>query len=65
MDFTEIVRDEAFTASNPLVRITNSKAQVTHEAVISSVNRKEVETLMARGLDEDKAVDLIIRAMIR
>lgn len=65
MDCTEIVRDQAIAANNPVVRVTDSKAQVTHEAAIGTVNRKEMETLMARGLNEDEAVDLIIRAMIR
>jgi len=37
---------------------------VTHEAAIGSVNKKELETLMARGLDEDSAVDVIIRGML-
>ncbi|MBE9506760.1 MAG: SufD family Fe-S cluster assembly protein, partial [Chloroflexi bacterium] len=41
------------------------RARVTHEAAIGSVNRKELETLMARGLDEDDAVDIIIRGMLR
>lgn len=65
MDCTEIVRDRAVAANNPLVKVTNAQAQVTHEAAIGTVNRKEMETLMARGLDEAEAVDLIIRAMIR
>lgn len=65
MDCTEIVRDQAIAANNPVVKVTNSKAQVTHEAAIGTVNRKEMETLMARGLNEVEAVDLIIRAMIR
>jgi Fe-S cluster assembly scaffold protein SufB len=65
MDCTEIVRDQAIAANNPVVRVTNAKAQVTHEAAIGTVNRREMETLMARGLDENEAVDLIIRAMIR
>ena len=65
MDCTEIVRDQATAANSPIVRVTNAKAQVTHEAAIGTVNRKEMETLMARGLDETDAVDLIIRAMIR
>lgn len=65
MDCTEIVRDQAVAANNPLVKVTNAQAQVTHEAAIGTVNRKEMETLMARGLDEAEAVDLIIRAMIR
>jgi Fe-S cluster assembly scaffold protein SufB len=38
---------------------------VTHEAAIGTVNRKELESLLARGLDEDEAVDLIIRGMLR
>jgi len=29
------------------------------------VNKKELETLMARGLDEDAAVDVIVGAMLK
>jgi len=29
------------------------------------VNHKELETLMARGLDEEEAVDIIIRGMLQ
>jgi uncharacterized protein len=65
MDCTEIVRDEAVASNTPLVVVRNDKAQVTHEAAIGTVNRKELESLLARGLDEDEAVDLIIRGMIR
>jgi Fe-S cluster assembly scaffold protein SufB len=65
MDCTEIVRDQAEARNTPLVIVRDDKAQVTHEAAIGSVNRKELESLLARGLDEDDAVDLIIRGMIR
>ncbi|MCS7248063.1 MAG: SufD family Fe-S cluster assembly protein [Anaerolineales bacterium] len=65
MDCTEIVRDQAVAQNTPLVIVRNDQAQVTHEAAIGSVNRKELEALLARGLDEDEAVDLIIRGMIR
>ena len=65
MDCTEIVRDEGKAMNNPIVLVSNAMAQVTHEAAIGTVNHKELETLMARGLNEDEAVDLIIRAMIR
>jgi uncharacterized protein len=47
------------------VVVRHDQAQVTHEAAIGTVNRKELESLLARGLDEDEAVDLIIRGMIR
>ena len=45
--------------------LRDDQAQVTHEAAIGTVNRKELETLLARGLDEEQAVDLIIRGLIR
>jgi uncharacterized protein len=65
MDCTEIVRDQAEARNTPLVIVRDDHAQVTHEAAIGTVNRKELESLLARGLDEDEAVDLIIRGMIR
>ncbi len=65
MDCTEIVRGQAQASNNPLVIVRHDQAQVTHEAAIGTVNRKELETLMARGLSEDEAVDLIIRGLMR
>ena len=65
MDCTEVVRDRAEAHNTPLVVVRDDQAQVTHEAAIGTVNRKELESLLARGLDEDAAVDLIIRGMIR
>lgn len=65
MDCTEIVRDGALASNTPLVVVRHDQAQVTHEAAIGTVNRKELESLLARGLGEDEAVDLIIRGMIR
>ncbi len=65
MDCTEIVRDSAEARNTPVVIVRDDQAQVTHEAAIGTVNRKELESLLARGLDEDEAVDLIIRGMIR
>jgi uncharacterized protein len=65
MDCSEIVRDKALASNTPIVVVRHDQAQVTHEAAIGTVNRKELESLLARGLDEDEAVDLIIRGMIR
>ena len=64
MDCTEIVRGAAVARNMPVVVVRNDRARVTHEAAIGSVNRKELETLMARGLSEDEAVDIIIRGML-
>ncbi|MCX7968098.1 MAG: SufD family Fe-S cluster assembly protein [Armatimonadetes bacterium] len=65
MDCTEIVQDNAIAKNMPLVVVRDNRAQVTHEAAIGTVNRKELETLMARGLSEDEAVDIIIRGMLQ
>lgn len=64
MDCTEIVRDQATARNIPTVLVQDDRAHVTHEAAIGTVNHKELETLMARGLDEDDAVDIIIRGML-
>ncbi len=37
---------------------------MTHEAAIGSVDTKQLETLMARGLDEDAASELIIQGLL-
>ncbi len=65
MDCTEVVRDRATARNMPLVVVRDDRAHVTHEAAIGTVNHKELETLMARGLDEDAAVDVIIRGMLQ
>jgi Fe-S cluster assembly scaffold protein SufB len=64
VDCIEIVRDQAMASAIPVVRVRDDRAYVTHEAAIGTVNKKELETLMARGLDEETAVDVIIRGML-
>ncbi len=56
---------EAVAKAIPIVSVTNEKAKVTHEAAIGSIDRRQVETLMARGLDESEAVDVIVRGILR
>ncbi|MGM0381431.1 MAG: SufB/SufD family protein [bacterium] len=64
VDCKEIVQDEAVARAVPIVEVNDPKAHVTHEAAIGSVDSKQLETLMSRGLSEDKAVDLIIEGML-
>lgn len=64
MDCAEIVRDAAVAENTPMVIVRNAQARVTHEAAICSASKKELEKLMARGLGEDTAVDVIIRGML-
>jgi len=65
MDCTEVVRGHGTASNVPRVVVHDDQAHVTHEAAIGAVNRKELETLMARGLDEDAAVDVIVRGMLQ
>jgi hypothetical protein len=65
MDCTEIVRGRAEARNVPIVVVRDDRARVTHEAAIGSVGKQELETLMARGLSEEEAVDVIIRGMLR
>jgi len=65
VDCKEIVQDQAVAMAVPIVEVSHPKARVTHEAAIGSVDCKQLETLMSRGLDEDQAVDLIIQGLLR
>jgi len=66
VDCIELINgEEAIGKAIPIVLVRNEKAKVTHEAAIGSIDRRQVETLMARGLDENEAVDVIVRGILR
>ena len=64
VDCKEIVQDNAVARAIPIVQVNNPKAHVTHEAAIGSVDSKQLQTLMSRGLTEDDAVELIIQGLL-
>jgi len=65
VDCNEIVQDEAQAKAIPIVDVRHPKAHVTHEAAIGSVDSKQLQTLMSRGLSEDEAVEMIIQGLLR
>lgn len=65
VDCKEIVRDRAIARAVPIVEVRHPKAHITHEAAIGSVDSKQLETLLSRGLPEEDAVELIIQGMLR
>lgn len=65
VDCVEIVQGNARAKATPIVSVLNEFARVTHEAAIGRVDKKQVETLMARGLEEEKAIDLVISGMLK
>ncbi|KXA92125.1 SufBD protein [candidate division MSBL1 archaeon SCGC-AAA259E19] len=64
VDCKEIVQGNGNANAVPVVEVKHPKAHVTHEAAIGSVDRKQLETLMARGLSEEEGVDLIIEGLL-
>ncbi|MFW5774643.1 MAG: SufB/SufD family protein [Chitinivibrionales bacterium] len=64
VDCKEIIQDRAVARAEPIVEVRDPHAHVTHEAAIGSVDDKQLETLMSRGLTEDQAVDIIIGGML-
>lgn len=64
VDCNEIVQDRASAMAVPIVKVEHPKAHVTHEAAIGSVDSKQLQTLMSRGVCEEDAVEMIIQGII-
>ena len=65
MDCTEIVKDKATAKAIPIVDVSHPLAKITHEAAIGSVDKKQLETLMAHGLTPEEAVDVVVKGILR
>lgn len=65
VDCMEIVQGQAHASAIPIVRVFHPEAKVTHEAAIGSVDKKELETLMARGISPEQAIEVIVSGILR
>jgi len=65
VDCMEIVKDRATAKAIPVVTVVHPLAKVTHEAAIGSVDKRQMETLMAHGLTPEEAVDVIVKGILR
>ena len=66
VDCLEIVNGDGVVAKAiPVVCVNDKRAKVTHEAAIGSIDSKQMQTLMARGLSEEEAVDVIVKGILR
>jgi len=66
VDCMEIIKgNQARASAIPKLMVVDETAKLTHEAAIGSVDKKQVETLVARGLSEDEAVDVIVKGLLR
>lgn len=51
-------------SSIPEIEAKHSTAMLTHEAAIGTLNPEQITYLMARGLDEEKAISLLTRGFL-
>lgn len=65
MDCMEIIKDQAVGQSTPIVRVSHPLAKITHEAAIGTVDKKQMETLIAHGLSPEQATDMIVLGILR
>jgi len=65
VDCTEIVQGRAKAEASPVVTASHPEAEVTHEAAIGRIADDKIEGLMAKGLGEDEAVDVIVSGLLR
>jgi len=66
IDCMEIVQGQkARAAAVPRLQVIEETAKLTHEAAIGSVDKRQVETLMARGLSEQEAIDVIVGGLLK
>ncbi len=64
VDCKEIIQGQAQASAVPTVKVNHPAAHVTHEAAIGSVDSKQLQTLLSRGLSEEQATDLIIDGLL-
>jgi uncharacterized protein len=64
VDCKEIVVGNAFAKAVPVVEVNHPLAHITHEAAIGSVDSKQMQTLLTRGLSEEEATDIIIEGLL-
>ncbi|MEN3042595.1 MAG: SufD family Fe-S cluster assembly protein [Fervidobacterium sp.] len=61
----EITKGEnVIVSTTPVLKISNDLAELTHEASIGRVSQKQLETLMAKGLTDEEATELIIKGLL-
>lgn len=64
VDCVELVMNKAHARAIPVVDVLNVRAKVTHEASIGTVDKKQLNTLMSKGLSLEEATNVIVRGYL-
>ncbi len=66
VDCNEVIEGEkAVAEAVPKIKVNHPLARVTHEAAIGRISKKELETLMSRGLSKEQATDFIVKGLLK
>ena len=61
---TIIVDDDSKSDTIPVNKVSNTSSYIEHEATVSKISREKLFYLMSRGINEEKAKELIIMGFI-
>ena len=59
-----LILKEGLMHSIPELKAVVPGVEMSHEAAVGKIDQREIEYLMARGLDEDQAVSTIVRGFL-
>jgi len=65
VDCTEVVQGYAKAEAVPVVSVIHPGAEITHEAAIGKIANEKLWGLMAKGLSENEAIDVIVSGLLR
>ena len=59
-----LILNDGLMHAVPELAATVPGVEMSHEAAVGKIDRREIEYLMARGLDEDEAISTIVRGFL-
>lgn len=64
VDCNEVIMDKATASAIPEIISHEPSARLTHEAAIGRIDQKQLLTLMAKGLSEERATEIIVKGIL-
>ena len=61
---TIIIDDESRSDTIPINRVDNDSSNIEHEATVSKISKEKLFYIMSRGIEEEKAKELLIMGFI-
>ncbi len=59
-----LILNDGLMHAIPELRGSTPGVEMSHEAAVGKIDRREIEYLMARGIDEDEAISTIVRGFL-